>query len=65
MIDYPDYVDAIHIENPCKPRVLITLCNQTAINRSSINITDKWPDPWSGCWTCLAQAELMTNNILT
>jgi hypothetical protein len=53
--------DAIHIRNPVKTS--ITLCNQSVKDINVINIKKAWPDPWSGCWTCLAEAEKITEKI--
>jgi hypothetical protein len=47
--------DAIHIlDDECNvPR---TLCTQRATDLNVITITDEWPNPGDGCWTCLALA---------
>lgn len=55
--------DAIHIRNPSRKG--ITLCCQATQLVHTIDVKDEWPDPWAGCWTCLAQAEIITNKVPT
>lgn len=55
--------DAIHIRNPNIKNTgkgKLTLCNLPIQHRTTIHIKEKWPNMASGCWTCLANAELVT-----